>query len=69
MEGQEMRAAVLVNNNNSSSSSSSSVRMVGRRGWGLEGTYRVGMRISINLDISSSFGLVTLYSPEYDPTP
>jgi len=56
MEDQEMRAAVLVN--------SSSVRMVGRRGWGQEGTCRVGMRISINLDISSSFGLLTLYSPE-----
>ena len=58
MEGQEMRAAVLVNNN-----SSSNVRMVGRRGWGQEGTYRMGMRISINLDISSTFGLLTLYSP------
>ena len=66
MEGQEMRAAVLVNNNNSSSSS---VPMVARRGWGQEGTYRVGTRISINLVISSSFGLLTLYSPEYDPTP
>ena len=46
MEGQGMRAAVLINN-----STSSNVRMVGHRGWGQEGTYRVGMRISIKLDI------------------
>ena len=66
MQGQEIRAAVLVN-------SVSNVRMVGRRVWGQEGTYRVGMKISINLDISSSLGLRTLYCGfcpcEYDPAP
>lgn len=58
MEAQETRAAVLTNN-----SLSSNVQMVGRRGWGQEGTYRAGMRISIKLDISSSLGLPTLYFP------
>ena len=61
MEGRETRVAVLTNNN---SNNSNNVQMVARRGWGQKGTYRVGMRISINLDISSSLGLPTLYFPQ-----
>jgi hypothetical protein len=58
MEGRETRAAVLTNNNNNNNNSSSSNVQMGQ-----EGTYRVGMKISISLDISSSLGLPTLYFP------